>query len=129
MDFYIIKVDIILDFVYNVNMNNRRTLLACWNSFGLETVTDITTTKFDDTWQILSGSAKDDVPNWNHLRFRVMASPGLHYEVYSFLADQGISCNQVIDMFKSNPQAAADTIRSIGTCLYSDRMKQAPVIL
>jgi hypothetical protein len=110
-------------------MDNRRKLLACWNSNGLETVADITSTKFDDTWNVLSGLAKDDVPSWNHLRLRVMASPGLHYEVYTFLADQGISCNQVIDMFKHSPQAAADTIRSIGTCLYSDRMKQAPVIL
>jgi hypothetical protein len=40
----------------------------------------------------------------------------------------GISEQDIRDMFENSPQMAADTIRGLGHCLHSDRARQAVVI-
>jgi|688.fasta_scaffold163075_2 hypothetical protein len=111
-------------------MSQYRRFLTCWNCNGLETVADITTNSFDRTWQTIAGDVSNiDIPNWTHLRLRAMASPSLHYEIYELNTDLAIKGDDIIKMFSDNPQGSADLIRSIGTCLYSDRMSKPPVIV
>jgi len=51
-----------------------------------------------------------------------------HYEIYTFNAVEGIGEQDIRDMFDNNPQMAADTIRRVGHCMYSDRATQEVAI-
>ena len=45
-----------------------------------------------------------------------------HYEIYIVEAVEGITKDDIREMFESNPQMAADTIRRLGTCFHSDKV-------
>jgi hypothetical protein len=44
-------------------------------------------------------------------------------------ATEGISADDIRDMFENSPQTAADTIRERGNCLHSDRAKSNRVLI
>jgi len=51
------------------------------------------------------------------------------YEIYSVDATDGISAEDITQMFNYSPQNAADTIRKLGFKIYSDRAtKKSKVI-
>lgn len=109
-------------------MNHQ--FVVMWDCNGLEYVCDITERQGRRLWNRL----KDDpdhaqVPNIMHLRLRAQFNAHRHYEIYLFEAQSGISEQDVIAMFESSPQAAADTIRELGHCFYSDRQtSQAKIV-
>jgi hypothetical protein len=51
-----------------------------------------------------------------------------HYEVYLITADDEISDSDIREMFESDPQSSAETIRRIGVKLFDDRPTQKQVI-
>jgi hypothetical protein len=108
-------------------MNHQ--FVVMWDSFGLETVFDITKADKDATWDTLkTGYAKIKCPNILHLQLRAQFNPQRHYEIYMFEAVEGIDVDDIRQMFENNPQAAAETIRNIGHCFYSDRSTKKAVI-
>jgi hypothetical protein len=89
-------------------------------------VADITADNQRVMWDKLKGvsSPKHSYANPLHLKLRAQFNPQRHYEIYIFDAVEGISENEIREMFESDPQTAADTIRRVGHCFYSDRATQ-----
>lgn len=56
-----------------------------------------------------------------HLELRARYNSHRHYEIYVVDAVNGITREDIVEMFESSPQTAADTIRAKGHCLYSAR--------
>ena len=101
-------------------MNHK--FVAMWDCTGLEYVCDITEKQGLQVWNRISGRSDDfRIPNLMHLRLRAQANQQRHYEIYLFEANEGITEQDIIDMFENAPQQAADTIRDLGHCFYSDR--------
>jgi len=59
---------------------------------------------------------------------RARANSQRHYEVYSVHVDEGITKNDIVDMFNDSPQAMADLIRERGNKIYSDRIEKQRAI-
>ncbi len=104
--------------------------LVMWDCNGLEYVADITADHQRVTWEKLQGrdSPRHAYANPNHLMLRARFNSHRHYEIYTFNAVEGIGEQDIRDMFDNNPQMAADTIRRVGHCMYSDRATQEVAI-
>lgn len=95
--------------------------VAMWDCYGLEYLEDITEVMGSATWAALKGEQPQPLPNLMHLELRARYNSQRHYEIYIFDAVDGITKDDIRDMFESSPQIAADTIRRLGHCYYSDR--------
>jgi hypothetical protein len=104
--------------------------LVMWDCNGLEYVADITADHQRVTWEKLQGkdTPRHAYANPNHLMLRARYNSQRHYEIYTFNGAEGITANDIRDMFANNAQMAADTIRKIGHCMYSDRATQEVAI-
>jgi hypothetical protein len=110
-------------------MNHQFVIM--WDCNGLEYIGDITA---DDQRMIVESLKGNNSPrralaNPYHLRLRAQANPQRHYEIYFVEATDGITADDIRDMFEAAPQTAADTIRKIGTVFYSERASQKAVIV
>lgn len=108
-------------------MNHQ--FLVVWDNQGLEYLVDVTADEQRRIWSGLKeGSACETaVPNLNHVLLRARHNPQRHYEIYVVEAVEGITEEDLRDMFDANPQQAADTVRDHGHCVYSDRIDQEQV--
>jgi hypothetical protein len=110
-------------------MNHQFVIM--WDCNGLEYIGDITA---DDQRMIVetlkgNNSPRRALANPHHLRLRAQFNPQRHYEIYFVEATDGITEDDIRDMFEASPQTAADTIRRLGTVFYSDRVtKQAAIV-
>ena len=52
-----------------------------------------------------------------------------HYEIYLIAATDGITTDDIRAMFEVSPQTAADTIRRLGHCYYSDRADTSKILI
>ena len=97
--------------------------LIMWCNEGLECCIDITEDQQQRMWERLKGQPLREtaIPNYNHLLLRARVNSQRHYEVYSVEATDGITAEDIKEMFDASPQGAADTIRRLGHCLHSDR--------
>ena len=96
--------------------------VVVWDCYGLECVFDITKATGEKVWATLKGDKNPvAMPNLMHLELRARYNSQRHYEIYIFNAVEGITADDIRELFESNPQHAADTIRRIGHCYYSDR--------
>ena len=97
--------------------------LVMWDCNGLEYLADITVDQQRVTWEKLQGkeTPRHSYANPYHLKLRAQFNSQRHYEIYTFNAVEGISEQEIRDMFENSPQTAADTIRRIGHCMHSDR--------
>jgi hypothetical protein len=97
--------------------------VVMWDCNGLEYVADITADHQRMTWESLKGndSPRHSYANPQHLMLRAKFNPQRHYEIYTFNAAEGITKEDIESMFENSPQTAADTIRKVGYCFYSDR--------
>jgi hypothetical protein len=105
--------------------------LIMWCNQGLECCIDITEDEQQRMWERLKGQPlrETTVPNYNHLLLRARVNSQRHYEIYTCEAVDGITAEDIRDMFEASPQTAADTIRRLGHCLHSDRQTQKAVIV
>ena len=69
------------------------------------------------------------LPSLHHLILRAKFNMQRHYEIYTVEATEGISADDIRDMFEGSPQTAADTIRERGNCLHSDRVTDDRVLI
>jgi len=99
--------------------------VVMWDCHGLEYIGDVTMAEQNRTWAALKGeSATTTIPNLLHLKLRAQYNMQRHYEIYFFNATDGITSEDIREMFEANPQVAADTIRRIGHCFHSDRARE-----
>jgi hypothetical protein len=110
-------------------MNHQFVIM--WCNEGLEYIGDITA---DDQRMIVetlkgNNSPRRALANPYHLRLRAQFNPQRHYEIYLVEATDGITADDIRDMFEASPQTAADTIRRLGTVFYSDRAREDRVTI
>ena len=110
-------------------MNHQ--FLIMWCNQGLEVVVDITADEQRQIWQKLKGAPLSEtaVPNINHLILRARYNTQRHYEIYTVEAVEGITADDIRDMFEGSPQTAADTVRERGHCIHSDRAPSSKVVI
>ena len=102
--------------------------VVMWDCNGLEYIGDVTQAEQSRTWSALKGEpATVNIPNLMHLKLRAQYNMQRHYEIYFFNATDGITAEDIREMFEASPQTAADTIRRIGHCFYSDRVREDEV--
>jgi hypothetical protein len=105
--------------------------LIMWDQLGLECCIDVTEDQQRRMWQKLKGEpvSESAIPNYNHLLLRARFNSQRHYEIYSVEATDGITAEDICEMFEADPQGAADTIRRLGHCLHSDRAERQQVVI
>jgi hypothetical protein len=105
--------------------------LIMWCSEGLECCIDVTEDQQRRMWQKLKGEpvSESTIPNYQHLLLRARYNSQRHYEIYSVEATDGITAEDIREMFEADPQGAADTIRRRGHCLHSDRAERQRVVI
>jgi hypothetical protein len=109
-------------------MNHQ--FVVVWDNTGLEYIGDITLDEQQRTWSALKGEPlKYTIPNLGHLTLRARYNTQRHYEIYIVTATDGITADDIRDMFQANPQASADTIRRIGQCVHSDRAREDSIVI
>ena len=110
-------------------MNHQ--FLIMWCNEGLECCIDVTEDQQRRMWQKLKGEPVSEtaIPNYNHLLLRARFNSQRHYEIYSVEATDGITAEDIREMFEASPQTAADTIRRLGHCLHSDRAERQRVVI
>jgi hypothetical protein len=109
-------------------MNHQ--FVVVWDNTGLEYIGDITLDEQQRTWSALKGEPlKYTIPNLGHLMLRARYNTQRHYEIYIVTATDGITADDIRDMFEAAPQTAADTIRRLGQCLYSDRANKEETLI
>ena len=69
------------------------------------------------------------LPSLHHLILRAKFNMQRAYEIYTVEATEGITADDIRDMFENSPQTAADTIRDRGNCLHSDRVTDDRVLI
>jgi hypothetical protein len=82
-------------------------------------------------WQTLRGEpvSETTIPNLDHIMLRARLNSHRHYEIYTCEATDGITAEDIRDMFEASPQTAADTIRRLGHCMHSDRAERHKVLI
>ena len=102
-------------------MNHQ--FIIMWDCNGLEVCCDVTAAQQKTVWEKLKGElpSESGVPSLGHLLLRARYNPQRNYEIYTVEAVEGITADDIREMFEANPQAAADTIRRLGSCFHSDR--------
>jgi len=105
--------------------------LIVWDNLGLECCIDITEDEQRRMWQTLRGEpvSETTIPNLNHIMLRARLNSHRHYEIYTCEATDGITAEDIRDMFEASPQTAADTIRRLGHCMHSDRATKDRVLI
>lgn len=110
-------------------MNHQ--FIVMWDCNGLEVCCDVTAAQQRAVWEQLRGElpGESGIPSMGHLMLRARYNPQRHYEIYIVDAVEGITADDIREMFEQSPQTAADTIRRLGTVFYSDRVKEKSVIV
>ena len=104
--------------------------LVMWCNEGLECVVDLTEDEKNRAWSALKGKPPvSQLPSLHHLILRSKFNMQRAYEIYTVEATEGISADDIRDMFENSPQTAADTIRERGNCLHSDRAESNRVLI
>lgn len=105
----------------------NRMFAVMWDCYGLEAVVRVPDPA-DTTFALLKGTKPPAPPNIMHWQLRARYNSQRHYEIYIITATPGISEDDIREMFDTDPQIAADTIRRIGHCFHSDRSTKERVI-
>jgi hypothetical protein len=106
------------------------TFVVVWDNTGLEYVGNVTEDEQRRVWGNLSGKpVSSQLPNINHLLLRARYNSQRHYEIYLVGAVDGITTDDIREMFEASPQHAADTIRRLGDCYYSGRADTSKILI
>jgi hypothetical protein len=102
------------------------TYIVMWDMYGLESLINVSEGEREAIIQALKG----EQVNWrNPLQFMILRArfnSQRCYEIYSF--SSSMTYKEIVEIFSSSPQVAADTIRNIGNKIYSDRQSKSQVI-
>lgn len=123
-------------------MSNRAFLLS-WDNTGLEGVVEVDYDALDQleqerTVKVLTDPKGRDPGNplnkklsstLSMMKLRARYNNQRHYEIYLVPVADGITEQNIRDLFESTPQDAADLIRERGIKLYSDRANQNSIVI
>jgi hypothetical protein len=106
-----------------------RHFVISWCCEGLETVQEIQDPDQERMWLALQDKKpSNEVARMVFLMtMRARANTQRHYEIYAINTEDGITKEDMEQMFEENPQYAADLIRERGTKIYSDRARPGQV--
>jgi hypothetical protein len=99
-----------------------------WDCYGLEACERVPDSA-DTTFALLKNEKPPRPPNLLHWQLRARYNTQRHYEIWIITAQPGIEQEDIVEMFQTNPQTAADTIRRIGQCFYSDRQSEERIVI
>ena len=102
--------------------------LFMWDMYGLEFCQDITKVEKRNMIAALKGERLERPFNLNHMLMRARINSQRNYEIYTMTVEQGISEEDVIQWFKSDPQEAVNQIRARGRELYKLGTTAEPII-
>ena len=109
---------------------STNTFVVVWDNLGLEYVGNVTEDEQRRVWGELNGKpVPSQLSNVNQLLLRARYNSQRHYEIYLVTATDGITTDDIRDMFEASPQTAADTIRRLGHCYFSDRVQEDRVVI
>ena len=98
--------------------------LVMWCNEGLEGLVNITDLEANDLLTMIK-TGQPVTSKFSHyvtmMSMRARVNSQRHYEIYGLTVAEGITEQDIRDMFDNDPQTAADTIRRIGSSVYSDR--------
>ena len=105
--------------------------LVVWDNLGLEYCVNVTEDQQRRMWKKLKGEpvSESAIPNINHIMMRARFNSQRHYEIYTVEVTDGITAEDIKDMFEASPQTAADTIRRLGHCMHTDRATKNRVLI
>lgn len=105
------------------------TFIVCWDCLGLECVISVTEVEQDNIIAILSGKPTNKSVNamLNLMLLRASYNTHRFYEIYGITAVDGISQEDIEEMFENSPQEAAETIRQKGQKIYSARPDKSKI--
>jgi hypothetical protein len=98
----------------------NRIYAIMWDCYGLEAVAEVPDPALA-TFAVLKDQKPPPVPNINMWTLRARFNTQRHYEIYIINTTADIERDDIVEMFETDPQSAADTIRRLGTKFYSDR--------
>ena len=92
------------------------TYLLSWDMYGLEACINVSEIEHDRIINILSGKPAPDRNNitLNSIILRAKFNPQRHYEIYMIEVSDGITEEDLKNLFKDSPQYAAELIRERG---------------
>lgn len=102
--------------------------LLSWDMTGLEVCINVTELDKKRMWDALSDNKDNSISLnslVNNILLRARYNAQRHYEVYTVNVTEGITEEDLRQMFENDPQTAADLIRDRGHKLYSDRIPTA----
>ena len=106
--------------------------IVMWCNEGLESVIHLTSNPLhDNLLQVLQDQPQDNTLShtvWA-MKIRAQVNSQRFYEIYTIDAAEGIEKQDIIDLFDTNPQYAADLIRSRGVKIYGERMSKQRVVI
>ena len=104
--------------------DNSNVFVLSWDCSGIETVLNVTDYEKAVVWARLGDLDPPVNLNsmLNHLFLRARANPQRNYEIYTVHVAEGVSEEDVREMFHNDPQGSADLIRESGNKIYSDRI-------
>jgi hypothetical protein len=118
-----------------LNQNNTTTeekiphvFLFMWDIYGLEFCQDVTKVEKRNMMKALKNEQLERPFNLNALLLRARFNTQRNYEIYTMTVEQGITEEDVIEWFNSDPQNAVDQIRARGRRLYGEPARVEPVI-
>lgn len=107
---------------------NTHHFLLMWCCEGLEYIGDITQDQQAATWAALKNQEHhSQIPNLMHLELRARYNSQRFYEIYIVEAAEGISKENLQEMFEHDPQSAADLIRRRGQRIFGEPMSRQRV--
>ena len=106
-----------------------RTFCVMWDCHGLEAVGEIIDPAMK-TWAVLANKPvpREDF-NIEHWKLRARYNTQRCYEIYAIGVDSSITLEDIVAMFKTDPQYAADLIRARGERIYGDRRTKKDAIV
>ena len=109
-------------------MSQDQQFAIMWDCNGLEALEAIPEPE-EITFALLQSIPPPWTPSLMHWELRARYNSQRHYEIYIFSVAPGVEKKDILDMFKQDPQSAADTIRRLGHCYYSDRVNEEKVVI
>lgn len=94
-----------------------------WDMHGLEALINITEAEKSAVMETLQGNPITWRNPLQHMILRAQANIQRHYEIYLFETD--IDEVSIKELFECTPQVIVDSIREVGSKIYSARMTES----
>ena len=110
--------------------------IVMWSREGLECIVPLEINKLNDSADFLAkledkeNTYKKEISKmiWM-MKLRAQANSDRHYEIYKLTTSDGITKEQLEEMFEDSPQMIVNLIREKGVKIYSGRATEKPKII